>query len=39
LIQKVSLTAGLSEAYTPTLVGIGGIVYAINNSILFAVGQ
>jgi len=33
------LTTGLGEAYTPTLVGVNGFVYAINNAILFAVGH
>jgi hypothetical protein len=36
--QTVSLTPGLGEAYTPTLVGVDGTVYAINNATLFAVG-
>ena len=39
LIQPVTLTAGIGEAYTPTLIGVDGIVYAINNGILFAVGK
>jgi hypothetical protein len=33
------LTSGLGEAYTPTLVGVDGIVYAINNATLYAVGH
>ena len=37
--QKVPLTAGVSEAYTPTVIGADGTVYAINDAILFAVGQ
>jgi hypothetical protein len=37
--QKISLTAGLAEGYTPTAIGIDGTVYAINDSILFAVGN
>ena len=36
--QKVTLTSGLGEAYTPTLIGPDGTVYAINNATLFAVG-
>ena len=32
------LTPGLGEAYTPTLIGRDGKVYAINNATLFAVG-
>jgi hypothetical protein len=37
--QKVNLTAGIGEAYTPTVIGVDGTVYAINDAILFAVGQ
>jgi hypothetical protein len=37
--QRIVLTQGIGEAYTPTLVGPDGTVYAINNSILFAVGE
>jgi hypothetical protein len=37
--QVVKLTSGLTEAYTPTVVGPDGTVYAINDSILFAVGR
>jgi hypothetical protein len=33
------LTTGVGEAYTPTIVGVDGIVYAINNAILFAIGR
>ncbi len=32
------LTAGLGEAYTPTMAGPDGTVYAINDATLFAVG-
>jgi hypothetical protein len=39
LIQPVTLTSGIGEAYTPTLIGVDGTVYAINNAILFAVGR
>jgi hypothetical protein len=39
LSQHVTLTPGRGEAYTPTLVGPDGTVYAINDSILFAVGS
>jgi hypothetical protein len=38
LIQAVDLTSGLGEAYTPTLIGPDGTVYAINDATLFAVG-
>jgi hypothetical protein len=36
--QVQTLTAGLGEAYTPTVIGPDGTVYAINDSKLFAVG-
>jgi hypothetical protein len=36
--ESVSLTPGIGEAYTPTVVGVDGTVYAINNATLFAVG-
>jgi hypothetical protein len=39
LTQSIVLTPGLGEAYTPTLIGVDGTVYAINNATLFAVGQ
>ena len=39
LSQKIRLTAGLGEAYTPTAIGADGAVYAINDSVLFAVGR
>ena len=37
--QSIVLTPGLGEAYTPTVVGVDGTVYAINNGTLFAVGK
>jgi hypothetical protein len=39
LSEKMVLTSGLGEAYTPTVIGVDGTVYAINNAILFAVGE
>jgi len=37
--QSIYLTAGVAEAYTPTVIGPDGTVYAINDGILFAIGQ
>jgi uncharacterized protein (TIGR03437 family) len=37
--QTLVLTPGIGEAYTPTIIGPDGTVYAINNATLFAVGQ
>lgn len=37
--EQVTLTAGIGEAYTPTIIGADGTVYAINNATLFAVGK
>ncbi len=39
LTQKIRLTAGLGEAYTPTAIGADGAVYAVNDSVLFSVGR
>lgn len=39
LTQRVVIANGVGEAYTPTSIGPDGTVYAINNSVLFAVGQ
>ncbi len=36
--EVVTLTSGIGEAYTPTIIGRDGKVYAINNATLFAVG-
>jgi hypothetical protein len=36
--ESLTLTPGIGEAYTPTLIGADGTVYAINNATLFAVG-
>jgi hypothetical protein len=35
--ESVSLTSPTGEAYTPTVIGVDGTVYAINNATLFAV--
>lgn len=39
LLQRMPLTAGRGEAYTPTVIGTDGTAYAVNDQILFAVGQ
>lgn len=39
LTQTIVLSPGLGEAYTPTLIGADGTVYAINNATLFAIGN
>ncbi len=37
--EVITLTNGLGEAYTPTLVGADGSIFAVNNAILFNIGQ
>jgi hypothetical protein len=37
LSQSLRITNGLGQAYTPTLVGADGAVYAISNATLFAI--
>lgn len=39
LSETITLTSGIGEAYTPTLVGMDGTIYAINNATLFAIGH
>ncbi|MFL6513895.1 MAG: hypothetical protein ACJ8M1_02605 [Chthoniobacterales bacterium] len=39
LTETITLTPGIGEAYTPTLVGPDGTVFAINNATLFGLGQ
>ena len=39
LTQRIQLTSGIGESYTPTAVGSDGTVYAINDATLFAVGE
>jgi hypothetical protein len=38
LSQHIALTGGLGEAYTPTIVGRDGTVYAMQGGVLYAVG-
>ncbi len=37
LSQNIRLNAGLGQAYTPTLVGADGAVYAISNATLYSI--
>lgn len=37
--QKIRLSSGIGEAYTPTVIGTDGTAYGINDAILFAIGQ
>jgi hypothetical protein len=39
LAEKMHLNAPRSEAYTPTIIGPDGTVYAINNATLYAIGR
>jgi hypothetical protein len=39
LTARVTLSTGIGEPYTPTVIGPDGKVYAINNSTLFACGK
>jgi hypothetical protein len=39
LDQTVVLTAGIGTAYTPSVIGPDGTIYAIANGTLFAIGQ
>jgi len=38
LSQKITLSPGIGEAYTPTVIGPDGTAYAINQAVLDAVG-
>jgi hypothetical protein len=37
--EVITLSSGIGEAYTPTLIGSDGTAYAINDAILDAIGQ
>ena len=39
LSESIRLTTGIGEAYTPTVIGADGTVYAINGAILDAIGK
>ena len=39
LIETLTLTQGIGEAYTPSVIGVDGTVYVIANAILFAIGE
>ena len=39
LSEVIKLSGGISQAYTPTVIGIDGTVYAINDGVLNAIGN
>ncbi len=39
LSQVIKLSGGIGEAYTPTIIGADGTVYAINDAVLDAIGK
>ncbi len=39
LSQRIQLTSGIGESYTPTAIGADGAVYAVNNAVLFAIAK
>jgi hypothetical protein len=39
LAEKIRLNPPRAEAYTPTIIGPDGTVYAINNATLYAIGR
>ena len=38
-VKKIRLNRPQPEAYTPTVIGPDGTVYAINNATLYAIGR
>ena len=39
LTQRIQLTSGIGESYTPTAIGADGAVYAVNNAVLFSIAK
>jgi WD40 repeat protein len=39
LSEVIKLSGGIGEAYTPTIIGADGTVYAINDAVLDAIGN
>jgi hypothetical protein len=37
--QIITLSSGIGEAYTPTVIGSDGTAFAINDAVLFAIGR
>jgi len=37
--QRIQLTSGIGEAYTPTAIGADGAVYAVSNAVLFSIAK
>ena len=39
LTQRIQLTSGIGEAYTATVIGADGAVYAVNNAVVFSIAK
>jgi len=39
LSEVIKLSGGIGEAYTPTVIGVDGTVYAVNDAVLDAIGK
>jgi hypothetical protein len=39
LSEVITLSGGIGEAYTPTVIGRDGKVYGINDAVLSAIGK